>query len=300
MMQLISKTQYQTFESGEFIQAAERSYDETIRLIKEFPWESQREHLKVSLTCPSITIDHSNGTYLKLALYYNGKFALHFLNRSDELFTKSFTNLNDTYPFIRSFFDETEFPAETFKKETTWFQKNRIHFATQDFVYQVTPQSIRQYIWSTSSTNFILTAFISFFLIYKSPGLPAVIWSLLVIFVMGGGINLLLIWNYYSYAKDKTLIMSRGNDIFYYGEKKAPDQYSKKDIDLVTLVWLRSSTARGNIFDEFSFIKISMKDGRTLIIPNLIIDHFAMEYKLYECRKTEKKAFPLIKESSFS
>jgi len=300
MIQLTSKAQYKTFEAGEFIDIKERSYDETISLIKEFPWESQREHLKVSLTSPSITIDHSNGTYLKLSLYYNGKFALHFFNQSDELYTKSFSSLDDTYLFILSFFTETEFPSGTFKKETTWFQKNRIHFATQDFIYKVTPQSIRQYIWSTSSTNFILTALIAFFLIYKSPDLPAIILSLLVIFVMGGGINLLLIWNYYSYARNKSLIMSRGNDIFYFGEKSAPDKYSKKDIDLVTLIRVRDSTSRRTLLDEFSIIKISMKDGRILIIPNIFVDIYAMEYKLYECRKTENKAFPFIKQSSFS
>lgn len=89
MVQLISKIQYQNFEAGEFVEIKERSYEETISIIEAFPWTEERNNLKVDLTNPSITIVNSYNEFLKIALYYNGKFVLHYYNNSEELFTKS-------------------------------------------------------------------------------------------------------------------------------------------------------------------------------------------------------------------
>ena len=69
MISLISKIQYHNFEAGEFIDRKERSYEDTISLIKAFPWATERNGLKVDLTNPSITIENSYNEFLKLALY---------------------------------------------------------------------------------------------------------------------------------------------------------------------------------------------------------------------------------------
>ena len=69
MTNLVSKMQYKNFEAGEFIEEKERSFDETIELIGNFPWEAQREKIVIELTNPSVTMEGKNNDYLKLCKY---------------------------------------------------------------------------------------------------------------------------------------------------------------------------------------------------------------------------------------
>jgi hypothetical protein len=57
MAEFISKLQYKTYEKGEFSDEKARSLEETIQLIKNFPWEEQRGG-DVQLTGPSVTIQN--------------------------------------------------------------------------------------------------------------------------------------------------------------------------------------------------------------------------------------------------
>jgi hypothetical protein len=89
-MLLNTKIQHGNFEPGEFVDIKPRTYEETIACINNFPWESEREHLVVSLTNPSVTIEKPIDNFLKFALFYNGKFVLHYFNDQHELYTKRF------------------------------------------------------------------------------------------------------------------------------------------------------------------------------------------------------------------
>ena len=76
-MTLLTKTQLKDYEAGEFSDIKQRTYPETRDLIEQFPWTQQRDHISISLTNPSITIEGPSGDYLKLAPYFNGKFVLY-------------------------------------------------------------------------------------------------------------------------------------------------------------------------------------------------------------------------------
>src|SRR5207237_249153 len=136
MRYLTSKIQYNNFETGEFIDKKERSYEETISLIENFPWTKQREKIIIDLTNPSVTIEGKDGDYLKLAVFFNGKYVLHYFNRDQILFTKSFVDIRDSFKYLENYFNES-FDTSDFKKEITWFQHNLKHFVSQDFVYTI-------------------------------------------------------------------------------------------------------------------------------------------------------------------
>jgi hypothetical protein len=78
MPEFISKIQYKTYEKGEFSDEKVRNVEETLSLIKEFPWNEQRG-VDVQPTGPSVTIQDEYVNYLKVGLYFNGKFCLYYL-----------------------------------------------------------------------------------------------------------------------------------------------------------------------------------------------------------------------------
>ncbi|MFT3704908.1 MAG: hypothetical protein QM802_21255 [Agriterribacter sp.] len=295
MLQLISKVQYKNFETGEFSEKNKRGYDETIQLIEAFPWEEQRKDLRVNLTNPSVTLEGINATYLKLALFYNGKFVLHYFSHEGELYTKSFTELKDAYPYIQKYFSPDSFDLTDFKKEPTWFQYNLKHFVSQDFIYLITPKRIKDYLFSTTGFSLAFGLLIILFIVVTSPapGIIAIwLFVVIVMFFMGGGINLILFFNYYDYSKNKMLVMSKGNDVFFFGNKDSPIEYNKKDI--LRFISVRSKSSKSPVAG-FGFIIIELRNGKTIRIPNIFVDSNALENKLFEYPKIEKNIFPFMR-----
>jgi hypothetical protein len=295
MTTLLSKIQHNTFEIGEFVEEKERSYEETIDLIECFPWEKERKNLAVSLTNPSVTIQSKNKDFLKLALFYNGMFVLHYFNGQEVLFTKSFTNIKDTYSYIKNFFEQEQFEAAGFKKENTWMQHNLKHFISQDFRYTVTKQSVKNFLISTSGFNFVATLFLIGLFIFKPNAhteFPVIIFMLVFMFLVGGGINLIIFFNFYGHVKNKILIMSKGNDVFYYGEIGDPVKYNKSQIIEYRSIMVRNSR---NPISGFALIIIELKDGNELMIPNLLVDYLALEQKLSGIPRIDENRTPFIR-----
>ena len=107
-------------------------------------------------------------------------------------------------------------------------------------------------------------------------------------FLGGGGINLLLFFNYYTHSEGKLLIMSKENDVFYYGNINAPVKYNKNEILQFTLIETKShrSPVQG-----FAFIKIEFKDGTDIKIPNIFMDRYRLADKLFQNRKIVEGRF---------
>jgi hypothetical protein len=297
MILLRSKIQYKNFEPGEFVDIRERNYDDTIALIETFPWTTQREKIAIDLTNPSVTIEGKNKDFLKCSIYYNGKFVLNYLDQQQVLYTKSISQLSDGYEYIRHFFEHSTPDITSFKKQTTWLQHNLKHFLTRDFHYFLTAKSIRRYLVSTSGLN-LMTSIILLVLSFSLDNLgPIVLFIILmVIIIFGGGLHLFLFFTYYHYLKGKVLIMSRGNDQFYFGTAGSPIKYDKKDILQYKII--KTSGSR-NLFSEFAIVEIDLKDGTVLKIPNLLIRHEELEYKLFEYPKIEVSAFPYLERQTF-
>jgi hypothetical protein len=274
---LLSKIQYNNYEPGEFSDDADRTFDQTVQLIESFPWEPQRDHLQVSLTNPSVTLQDNEGNYLKLALYYNGKFVLHYFNIQQELYNKSLNRYTEAYPYLQSFYNIHPFDTSDFHLENTWLQHNRVHFADKDFHYQVTPKVMRSYLLGTSWINFALTLFMIGLFFTHLSAYPVLAIISPYIFFLGGGINLILFFNYNRHVKGKLLIMSKGNDIFYFGPEENPTRFDKKEIEMSTRFQARGSK---NPTSSFAWVKITFKNGQALAIPNLLIDDSDLMNKL--------------------
>ena len=295
MTHLTSKIQYANFEIGEFTQAKERNLEETIALIEHFPWEPQREGIAIGLTNPSVTIDGKNNDYLKFALFYNGKFVLNYFDKDQTLYTKIFSELADSFKYISNYFVSSSFDTKDFKQENTLFQNNLKHFLTQNFHYDVTGKAALRYLFSTTGINLTLTIILGLlFLTSQSVSINILTLSIAILFVffLGGGLNMVLFFRYYLYAKNKILIMSKGNDLFYFGHKENPTKYKKADIMHFTTSQVKNTK---HTINAFALVTIEFNNGSLIEIPNIIIHQSALEYKLSGIKKIEENTLPSLK-----
>lgn len=294
-MLLNTKIQYKNFEPGEFVDIKSRTYEETITCINNFPWESERDHIQISLTNPSLTIESDINNFLKFAVFYNGKFVLHFFNTDQELYTKSFYHKEEAFPYIKNLFESEVFDLHDFKKEPTWLQHNLIHFVTQDFHYTITRKRCINYLLNTSGVNLLLSVifFIGILLTknHLSQPLPAYAMIVFLLVLWGGGLNLFTFWNYYRYAKDKMLYMTKGDDTFYFGDTSNPTKYNKNDIRQVVIYQPRGSR---NPLSMFAVVEIEFRGSETIQIPNLFVNVSALRNKLYKCPIVQKGKWKLV------
>lgn len=122
-------------------------------------------------------------------------------------------------------------------------------------------------------TRLFLTGylFLISFAIYKhlstNPSTAALI-ILILAFPLLGGMNLLLVFNYYKNAKGKLLILSKGSTTFTYGATGAATTYKKQDIEEVVI---EKNTARKCPWGDFTMTLIYLNDGTVLKIPSIML-----------------------------
>lgn len=294
-MRLLTKIQYQNYEPGEFTDEQDRTYDETIRLIEDFPWEQQRDHLAVGLTNPSITIEGKNNDFLKLASFYHGRFVLHYFNDRKQLYTQSIGHYPDAYNSIRSFFESSRFDPVGFRMENTWLQHNSIHFQTQDFRCRMNPTAI---LFSAVPIAVIGLLWIAGWIrLLMGPGQQIPLPGLIIAFTLCLSVVLilarllLLLINHYKVARGMVLIISRGKDIFFFGPEDSPAQFNKNDIlDVITY----GIKGRYN-YGRLARVEINLTDGHSINISCLIIrqDTLINKFRNQNCREI-RKAFPFM------
>ncbi len=291
MQQLISKVQYNNFEAGEFIDIKERNYEELIELIERFPWKKQRENFAVSLTNPSITIEGTNNDYLKIALYYNGKYVIYYLEDNGTLFTKSFEQLESIYEYVKAYFEKNNVNTTGFKKTTSSLSKIIINFRTQDFVYTFSYNNrlkLFSYFYMfiggiltlfilqapITSHNFILKIFFNIFFCASAVYLI--------------GYPILTLYNHYIYSKNKILIISKANPIFYFGNLDNPKAYNKNDIVQIF--------SNNRYRDNGTKLKIEFNNQETIEFSLLLLAPIDLEYtKFHGCTIIKKNMHPFLK-----
>jgi hypothetical protein len=299
--QLTSKIQYKDFEPGEFTGRQERSYEQTITLIERFPWETEKDHLVITLTNPSVTIEGPEGDFLKLALYYNGKFVLHYLTRNHKhLYTKSLFQYKEAYPIIQSFFTaaaNTPFDPQDLKQEMNLLETRLPHFKDGDFHYHATLPGFLRYVYP----------FLLFFPLSLVLGaavlvprdfphrLPMII--LCILFMIFGLAFEWVLLNHWRYCRNLVLVMTKGNDTFYFGPAAQPEKFNKKEIIELTTYGRkrRGGTYTGTLTRE----EISLSDGRSINLSSLMLDHDKLVAKLPGVLLTEEKTtLPFIPPSA--
>jgi hypothetical protein len=267
---LTVKLQYKHFEPGEFEQEQKRTYAETISLIENFPWEKEREKINIDLTCSSVTLQDDVNSFLKLSLYYNQKFVLYFFD-GEALYSKSLLSFSESFPFLQHYFETRTVDLPVFRRENTMLKNVKKHFISNDFIYKIGPGNFLTY--TDFMTRFFLTGYLLLisYAIYKhlstNPS-PAALIVLVLAFPLLGGINLLLVFNYYKNAKGKLLILSKGSTTFIFGAIGAAITYKKQDIEEMVI---EKNTASRCPWGNFTMTFIYMNDGTVLKIPSIIL-----------------------------
>jgi hypothetical protein len=271
MPEFLSKLQHKTYEKGEFSDEQVRSLDETIELIKSFPWDTERTLTDVQLTGPSVTIHDEDINYLKVGLYFNGKYCLYYLDRNNHLYEYHAPDITDACKIVTDFF-AGQLDLENFEKH--FFNiGNQAHFVTNYFEY-------REKVWRILLLN-ILTLIYGIFFICISTGLiksnqPTGLSFMIILFA---GLFLFLLGRIFYSAiinRNNYLQISRGNDLFKFGyNEKNIQTYSKKDIDKVVIY-----ESRGNRNPNLvCMYEIYFKDGNVIKFSNMLISDMALKSK---------------------
>jgi hypothetical protein len=290
-MTLITKAQYGNFEQGEFTERKQRSYEETIQLIEAFPWEEQRRNLQVNLTGASITIEGKDGNFLKLALYYHGKFILYYLDADHRLFEQSYLKCSDTYSFILAFFRDGAAPVD-FKQQHTFLQNVSTHFKDRDFSYRMTPGKITALALLGCFFGLMLSSWIPIVTVRGLPtaSLPFLILPAVMSIFLIGQVPLTI--NHYRAARGRLLVISAGKSEFFYGPAHLPKSYDKSEILEMVTYGMRG---RGGGYNWLTRVELSLRNGTSINISCLIISRSALTGKLPACPQREKKVlFPFI------
>lgn len=276
MALLISKVQNRNCEKGEFHEVAERNLEDTISLLLNFPWEQERHLANVELTCPSVTVEHPGGTFLKVGPYFSGKFSLYYLAGNKHVYSKPASTLAEAAECISSFFRQ-EGILNDFSKYGFVFRPSA-HFLTNPFVYKLGGPSTEHFF-----KNARLVLLIGLFFAGLMFFMPMTVSSftflviLLVLTVLSYSPLIYLYFNYKHFDKDKCLQLSRGSDSFTLQQGDDTTVYQKSHIELITITGRRS---RRNPWANCRVFNVSFKNGDEVQFTSLLIPevHFRNKF----------------------
>ncbi len=294
---MIVKVQYKEFEPGEFTDIADRSFEETIALIDKFPWEEQRENLRIGLTTPSVAMEGAGGEFLKLALYYNGKFVMYYIDTHHHEFSRVLMNFSEAADSIQAFFKDYTEPPVNFVRQPTPLQNVIIHFKSGNFTYTIRSASVAGMIaficlmlaiavtWTIAAMHIPILAITVFFLI---GGIAILLFAIM---------QLRVLVNHYRYASGKVLILSRGLREFTFGPAGNPATFNKNDIQQIITHGMQG---RGG-YPATARVEIIFKGGTSLNLSCLMLSQETMTLKFPSCNQTmDKVMFPFIPSSASS
>jgi len=271
MPEFISKLQHNTYEKGEFSDEKPRSLEDTLALIKNFPWDTERALTDIQLTGPSVTIRDEYVNYLKVGLFFNGKFCIYYMDNDNHLYEYHAPDIEDACRIVNDFFNST---LELSRFDRHIFNiGNQPHFVTSYFEYHIKP-------WRVIKLTGMLLGY-SFLALLADIELPKQGIELPpMIFV--GLISLLFyslpIWIYHRAiaTRNNYLQISKGNDAFSFGYTQLDIRtYNKKDIAEIVVYANRGS--RNPILIEV--YDINFKNGDSIRFSNMLIPDTAFHTK---------------------
>lgn len=276
MTLLISKAQYKRSEKGEFHDIAERTLDDTVSLILNYPWNTERSLASIELTCPSVTIEHPIGSYLKIGPYFSGKFSLYYLGINKKVYLKVADKIEDACILVKTFFEQ-DGELEGFEKYD--FTINPIaHFRTNPFEYTVSLKAKIKFF------NFplILLPVILFIILLKDIERPGnfagngVLLIMLFFLVLCSPL-IYFFFNYLAADKNSYLQISKGHDEFVFGTIDGDKQvYNKQDIAEINVYGVRN---RRSLWAECEIFKIAFKNGNHIQFTSLLMAGSKMSQK---------------------
>lgn len=236
-----------------------RNLDDTLKRIRNFPWQAERDYAIIGLTCPSVTIMNAKGEYLKVAIYFNRKFGIYFLNRKRQLHKMVVEQLDEVYNLVTSFFQDA-LPLKLFKKRMFSIGVAR-HFVTNNFEYKFKPVEMVPLIL-IGLMMISLAVWLTADEIHAPHSRNLYFFFLGMAFFLGIGIVILrAVYKLYKSSFHFRLFISRGKEKFYFGTVGKEVKYLKSDIKYIQ-AWRGKSVS-------VKYIKFN--DGHTLEIPSGLI-----------------------------
>lgn len=291
MTTLISKVQYKRSEKGEFHEIAKRNLEDTISLTLNYPWDTERSLVSIGLSCPSITIEHPIGSYLKVGPYFSGKFSLYYLDTNNKVYFKIGDTLEDVCVMMKAYFEQKG-KLQGFDKYGFTINPST-HFRTAPFEYTINTNAIiiffmfpiymaplillifgLKYIESPESFNLMTLAFmVCFFLLICGP---------LIYFF----------FNYLSADMNNYIQISRGHDEFVYGTVDNKKLYNKQDIVEIDVYGVRNSRSP---WRECEVFVLTFKNGEQIKFTSLLIssDKLLQKFPNHQV-VNNKKSFPTV------
>lgn len=263
MPELISKVQHNTYEKGEFSDEKPRNLDETIALIKDFPWDVERMLTDIQLTGPSVTVKDEDLNYLKIGLYFGGKFCAYYLDSDSHLYEYHATTIGDICNVVKDFFNSA-LDIQKFEKQNFSIGARK-HFENGSFKYTIS------FMWNIFYILFAFAILIPMLIVFVIAALSSMYWFMLPLLA----ISLLYIQGIYFMimvtikAKNLSLNISTGQNYFQFGPEDNMQQYDKRDISEINI---SGQTSRN--YKAFNLMNIVFKDGSTVTIPGIIIEPF--------------------------
>ncbi|MES2829756.1 MAG: hypothetical protein V4687_16480 [Bacteroidota bacterium] len=265
-MKLTSKLQFKLSEKGEFHNIEERNLADTIALINDYPWSTERSNASVELTCPSITIAHPDGTYLKIGPYFSGKYSLYYLGSNRNVYLKTVTNLEEACEWVKVFF-EHEGQLKGFEKYGFTINPNK-HFKTNPFVYQTNTRASSRLLYQLF---FMIGAAIilSFLKYLDHPDqfkVSTLFYVLLFCLVLCSPL-FYLYFNYLDADRNIFLRISRGHDDFTFGTLDNEKTYRKQDVQSI----ISYGPNKRSLWGECEVFIITFKNGEQIKFTSLLI-----------------------------
>lgn len=265
MSTFISKLQYKYYEKGEFIDEKPRDLQETLNLVRSYPWDQQRG-VDIQPTCPSVTIQNEHGEYLKLGNYFGGKFALYMYDHEHHLYELHEPTLEEACHIVEQFFNES-IDKSIFDRHY-FALGSKAHFDTRRFIYRFRFYMIY---FIVGYFVFVLTALLIGGVSGRGGNPHDAIGSIIFFVTMAAFLIGAYLYQYFKHH-GVFLEISSGRDDFYYGN--TPDdvrEYNKKDIEKVIVVAERSHNSGSS--------EIRFKDGTSIRLSPLVIDTYVLTNK---------------------
>jgi len=273
MPEFISKLQYKTCEHGEYYEEKARTLDETIHLINNFPW-AREQYAQLGVTGPSITIRDPHGNYLKVGIYYGGKYSLYYLDAKKTYYERRNLRMDIVYNCVKALFagnvNLQEFSNP--KWSTVQYLINR-DFLTKTFEYllrfwEIVLMSIFWLIY------FIFFLIVSMIFILEKPFEPFTL--ILLICPLLIGFPIYHIFSRLYPKREQYIKIARGTDSFLFGDKADEvKSYNKNDIEKV-VHYIDNSSRSPNMFE---LLEIIFKDGSSIKFSNALISDITLRSK---------------------
>lgn len=190
MEMFVSKLQYDYFERGEFVEILQSNAADVLKRFDSFDWDSYTNILELNLSCPSITVEHHDGSYLKIGRYHYGEYILYYLNPSKKLFHKIVDTREEARTILVSYLNGN-FQLSLFMKYWEIQLRPERFFKTKEFVYRV---NWMRSLWMLLYPTIFLAMFVSMMTVtFKAPQINIFFFCFsIVLFIFMGGISFYL------------------------------------------------------------------------------------------------------------